>query len=195
MNFTKHTIALIFTFIVAHAAQAQIDYSESIDGDLGGPSAPTDLGVAGLGLNTVSGTLLNSVSFDPDAFSFTIEAGQQLDTLSFSSMEGSNHFFAFNDGPLDQSSAGGNLIATLISSTDVGTNILDGSLNSFGGSGLSGGPLGPGTYHVWFQETNGSDNDYTIAFTTSIPEPASASVILLFGMSSLFVRRKRTSVA
>ena len=195
----KQTLSFVTLFSIAAMttfAHGQINYDESVNGDLGTAQSPSNLGAAGLGANNVSGTLFNSSNFDPDAFSFTVGAGLQLDSLSFTSMDGAgSHFFAFNDGPLSTGSGAGNLISTLINAGDVGTNILDGTLNSFGGSGLNGDPLGPGTYYVWFQETAGSDHNYTIQFTTSqaIPEPATASLIMLGALGlGIFNTRRRS---
>ena len=183
----------VFVLAFAGVAKGDFNYDESIDGDLSDQTNPTDLGVAGLGSNTVTGQLNTDGDFDTDAFLFAIEFGHQLDSLAFTSMNGSTHFFAFNDGPLDDSDPAGNLISTLVSDTDVGVNILDGTLNSFGGSGLPGGPLGPGTYYVWFREGNESEVNYSIAINTSesIPEPASMSILVAFAVGGLCVRRRR----
>ena len=185
--------ALILTVVFSDLASAQINYDESVSGDLSTPQAPSDLGAAGAGVNTVTGLLFNTNDFDPDAFFFTVGAGLQLDSLMFTSLDGSgNHFFAFNDGPLSTGSGAGNLISTLINTADIGLDILDGTDNIFGGSGLNGDPLGPGTYYVWFQENGGTDHNYTIEFTLSqsIPEPASTTLFLLAGAFGLGLRRK-----
>ena len=152
---------------------------------------PTAVGVLGLGANSVTG-MLNVNEFDPDAFSFSVPAGQELTNLYFANLTGFNRFFVFNEGALDTSNAYGNLVTTLISTTDVMTNILDGSLNSVGGSGVSG-PLGPGSYEVWFQETDGSVVDYTINLETSVvPEPGALALVLLGGFVSLLAYRKQS---
>jgi hypothetical protein len=177
----------------ANIGQADIAYSEASDGDLAGPATPTPLGTIDLGLNTITGQLSNSAGFDPDAFSFVVAGGQQLDSVSFTTVNGSGHFFAFNDGPLSQFNGSGNLISTLLGNGDIGTNILDGSLNSFGGSGLSGGPLAAGTYNVWFQETGGATVDYSLAISTSaVPEPSSAAMIFAAAAVLASRRRRRT---
>ena len=66
---------VVFVLANVGVAKGDITYDESIDGDLGAPAAPTDLGLAGLGLNTVTGQINTNMNFDPDAFSFTVDAG------------------------------------------------------------------------------------------------------------------------
>lgn len=196
-------VALSFTCF----SEANIAYVESVDGDLSGtttnpfePNPATDLGIASLGANTVTGTLDNGASFiDQDIFSFTVAAGQQLDSILFTNMQEvvGPHFVAFNVGP---TSALGpdNLFASLVSNQTlantlaVGENILDADFAHFGSAANTViGPLGPGNYHVWFQETDGSDNDYTIQFNISqIPEPGTGAMLLCFALGTV-LRRKR----
>ncbi len=175
-------IHVALLFVLSGIADAQVSYDELLQGDLGQPSAPTDIGALLLGTNTVSGRLENQSGFDADAFSFQIPVGLAVTDFSFTALTGDGHFLAVSQGAINEFSASENLIATLISDTDVGTNLLDGSLNSFGGSGVAGS-LEAGSYSVWFQETDGSDVDYSLAITTvstaSIPEPSSS--IFLFG--------------
>ncbi len=181
--------ALMFLFAVG-VTSAQVNYDEATDGDLGDPATPTALGVLGLGSNSVTGTLDNPNGMDPDAFSFSVMAGQQLTGLYFSSMTGINRFFAFSDGPVSTTDPEENLVSTLISSTDVMTNILDGTLNNRFGSGVSG-PLDAGSYHVWFQETDGTSVDYSITLqTAAVPEPGTLALLMLAGVSVALLRRK-----
>jgi hypothetical protein len=190
----KSSLSALTAILLSANSFGQINYVESISGDLGVPATPTNLGSAALGLNTVSGRLNNTAGFDPDAFVFTIDAGMQLDMLSFTSMSGTgNHFFAFNDGPLNTGSGAGNRISTLIGTAGIGTNILGGTLNSFGGSGLSGAPLGPGNYRVWFQETAGTDHNYSISFR-AIPEPSAVVMLSTVGLALLAGRRRKMAL-
>lgn len=196
MKKTKYLLAVLVSVVFAGISSADINYNESINGDLSNDTAaPTDLGIVDLGKNVISGLLENSVNFDPDVFSFTVEAGLQLDDVSFTSMTDSQaeHFLAFNDG-LVSMSPGDNLITTLLDSSHVGLNFLDDTLpNTYGGSGVGGGPLSAGTYHIWFQETDGVDYDYTISISTSaaIPEPGSAMIVMFMGVCALASRRRK----
>ena len=146
----------------------------------------------------MSGTVNTDGSFNPDAFAFEVASGHELSSLSFTNLTGLTHFFAISDGVLDQGDAAGtgNLVSTLVSSPDdVGVNILDGSLNSFGGSGITN-PLSSGTYNVWLQETIGSTVvEYTISLQTSaVPEPTGVTATLLGGLLLLgFCRRRQTA--
>jgi hypothetical protein len=173
--------------------EAQISYVELSQGDLGPPDLPTDLDQLSLGTNTVTGQLQNRSGFDPDAFSFLVPEGLEVSEISMSSLTGDRRFLAINEGPVSQFSANENLFTTLIGQSDVGTNILSGSLNSFGGLGMPGN-LGPGRYTVWFQETDGFDVDYSFAITTvstaTIPEPSAG---MLLSSMLVLVALKRPS--
>ena len=184
---------LMMPFSVART-NAQLSYAEIVQGDLASPSMPTDIGVLLLGVNTVTGQLENvSTGFDPDAFSFQIPDGLEVSDLSMSILTGDARFLAISEGAISEFVGSENLFTTLISESDVGTNILDGTLNDFAGSGVPGN-LGPGSYSVWFQETDGSDVDYSFAITTvstaSVPEPGSVA-LLCVSMLAAGLRRRR----
>lgn len=201
MTMPSRPVTIVFAILVmllaatatATSADAQLFYSESVDGDLGMPSAPTSIGVLLLGTNTVSGRLENESGFDRDAFSFEVPDGLEVSTLSMSSLTGSSRFLAVSEGAISEFDASGNLFTTLIGQSDVGINVLDGNLNRFGGSGVAGN-LGAGSYSVWFQETDGSNVDYSFAITTisaaSIPEPGSLAIVCS-GMMLVGLRRNR----
>ena len=83
-----------------------------------------------------------------------------------------------------------NLVATLISRSEEMVNILDGDFNTQGGSGISG-PLDAGTYHLWFQETDGSSVDYSITLeTAAVPEPGTLALLMLGGVGVALLRRR-----
>ena len=166
---------------------AQVFYTEATSGDLGDPvdSSPSILGLLGLGLNTVNGSLDNTATIlDRDAFTFTVASGQQLDSLSFTSLTGDAHFFALSNqnAPVSTFSASGNYYTSLIDSGNIGVNLLDGTINIFQSGPSPSGPLGPGGYTFWFQETDGSVVPYGLSLTTSsVPEPSAVLGLLVAG--------------
>ena len=185
----RSVLATLILLFVAALTQAQVTYDELTDGDLGDPASPTALGFLGLGTSSVTGTLDNPASFDADSFTFSVANGQQLTNVYFSSMTGLNHYFALNEGSVDTGNGPANFVSTLISSTDVMTNILDGTINDLGGSGVTN-PLEAGTYQIWFQETDGSSVDYSINLqTVAVPEPVGLTLLFLGVIGALFHRR------
>ena len=186
--------ALLF---VAQSFANNISYVESVDGEIGDPSSVTDMGVAGFGSNTVTGIIENttlSSGFDADVFSFTIEPGHQLQSIAFAVMESnlmveSQHLIAFNDGPVDTVAGLDNIFIGLVTSSFVGQNFLTSTDDLFGSPPV-GGPLGPGTYHVWFQETLVTEDvNYTIEIQV-VPEPTSAFLVVMIGVGAA-LRRSR----
>lgn len=198
MKISRYILALLMSVSLVGVSNAEnISYVESANGDLANDETmPTDVGITDIGLNTVSGTLSNTANFDPDSFLFEVGAGQQLDSVSFGSMSGNagfDHFLAFSDTTLSRS-PGDNLITTLIDTSSVGVNLIDGNwVSTYGGRGASG-PLPSGTYHLWFQETDGMDYDYSINIVTSqaIPEPTMAIVPMVLGLIAAAKRRRRS---
>lgn len=194
------TLALSFlSTCLPGVVNSQVVYNEIVSGDLGDPinAAPTDLGVLGLGVNTVSGSLDNTFSIlDRDAFTFNVAVGQQLDSLSFTNLQGEDRFYALSnqDTALSTSSANGNYYASLVGAGSIGTNLLDGTVNNLRtvGSGQSG-PLGAGEYSFWLQETDFSVVGYSLSLSTStaVPEPGATCVLFISG-GLMGLRRRRT---
>ena len=192
---------LVLTICISTVASAQTTFDEATDGDLGDPTDGTStiLGILGFGVNTVSGTLDNDFGpngLDRDAFIFTVAQGQQLDSLSFASLNGGGHFYALSnrDTAVSTNSGGDNYYSSLIGDDSVGINLLNGTVNDSGGSGGTG-PLAAGDYTFWFQETDFSIVDYSVSLTTStvVPEPSSGFVLLCCGGLISMRRRRRTN--
>ena len=195
---------LVFTICIPSVVSAQIFFDETISGDLGDPTdgSTTILGLLGLGGNTVSGILDNDFSgpnngLDRDSFTFTVAQGQQLDSLSFTALNGGFHFYALSnqDTAVSTNSGGDNYYASLIGDESIGVNLLDGTVNDSGGAGGTG-PLAAGDYTFWFQETDFSIVNYSLALTTStaVPEPCSTLVLLCSG-GLICLRRRRRNVS
>ncbi|MFI4859674.1 MAG: PEP-CTERM sorting domain-containing protein [Phycisphaerales bacterium JB063] len=179
--------------LVMHSGAAAADYDESIDGEISGDeTSPTAL-VLELGTNTITGTTVPD-PLDRDFVTFTLGPGQSLDSLILTAFTGqpeSNEAFMAIDDQLGFDSLFDTtdfLGTTLIGQADIGSDALDLlGATEFGGEGFTG-PLGEGTYTIWFQETGGPTS-YTFTATV-VPEPGSAAALLL-GAGGLMIRRRR----
>lgn len=200
------TIAARAAIVAATAAAAftaptlaQVNYVESVDGDLSNDGfATTDLGTFGLGINSVSGTMGTSFDFDPDYFTFTIAAGQSLQAINFVQYDpgfGGTQasFIAMQAGNQVTSSFDLSVFlgATLIGDMPgnmVGDDILDDIVVTplYGGQ-LASTPLAAGTYSIWWQET-GDVVDYAFEF---VVVPAPSAMTALLGAGLIATRRRR----
>ena len=185
-------------FTAAAAAQT-FSYNEFIDGDLSGDiAAPTDLGATGVGINSVRLTVENSAlpGGDFDVFTFQIQDGQELAAIileDYLSPDGVS-FIAFDDAPTFPVNpntgdpfafAGGALFGTDVQG--IGGDILPDLLTpTAGGSGFVG-PVGPGSYSFFVQQT-GELTELQLGFVV-IPAPGSAALLLIAGVAG--VRRGR----
>ena len=172
------------------SANAALLYDESVSGDLSDDNlSPTALMALAAGSNVVSGGVLAS-PLDRDIFSITVGAGQQLVGIVLDTyVSGDDQsFFAV---------AAGNTIASLFDTTALlgnaligaapgampGDNILDdlGS-GTFPGSTGFAGPLGPGAYTFWIQETTSGIRDYALDFqvrASAVPLPSSLALLAI----------------
>jgi hypothetical protein len=192
-------IAIPALAVLAAAAAANVAYDESISGDLSNDGfTPTALGTLALGSNRVLGTLETQPDINPDYFTFEIAVGQQLvaivlEQYSPNSGEEQQSFIALQAGPQVTSDfdtsvfLGATLIGALPGSAQ-GDDVLD-DLGSplFGGQGFTG-PLGPGVYSVWFQETAEGISYALDLQVTPIPAPAAA--LGLAGLALIRPRRR-----
>ena len=144
--------------------------------------SPTNLGVLASGSNIVRGHIDSALSVgDVDIFSFTVAPGSQLDGLFVEefgpagSASDTTGFLGINDSgtfPLSTSqlnspNADTNQFigGTTFGVNDVGGGDILGRAGSFAGSGFTG-PLGPGTYTVYVQQT-GPATEYSLSFNVS----------------------------
>ena len=198
------------TLIIALAAgllslpslsSAQTVYDEAIDGDLSDDNlAPTAL-LFNVGQNDVIATSTNS-PLDRDFWWFTVGAGQQLDSIelidyqstdtagnqvSFMAVEAGTQVTSVNSAA---SLLGSALIGTDSADAGIGQDVLDDLGEAgFGGSGFTG-PLGPGAYTFWHQETAGTTGTHFRFNISGVPEPGSAIILGSLGVVSLVRRRK-----
>lgn len=185
------SLALLFSILFAASVSADIVHDESVDGDLSGDFAvPTPLTFA-TGANTIlgdigaNGNTGSTNGLDADYFTVVVVAGQELNSIFVDSRTGPGFqsFFGFTEGS---------------EFTGQGNGDIDGNVLFNDGSGevinaLAGGPLGPGTYSFWIQETDGSgvvDYSFTFGVTNAVPEPSTLVFGLIAGCG-LAIRRRR----
>lgn len=195
--------------LVPAPCSAAFSYVETVNGELSGNNlAPTQLGAAMLGSNTISGRVSAG---DADIFNFAIPVGFRLSTIvvtSFSTSAGSaNMFLSIDSGPTYEFSfeeinnqanlpnlnlvLGSALVGTS-AGVNVGSDILDDLGNSAAfqlGAGFTP-PLPAGTYSVYIQET-GAFSNYGLSFNvTAVPEPSCISILGFLTLGSLIRRRR-----
>lgn len=191
----KLCFSLPICLLAAGLVVADVVHDESVDGELSDDGANPTFLTFSVGANEVIGSTTNS-PLDRDLWTFIIGADQQLDSVflrNYDTTEDAS-FFAVESGNQITSfgSAAGLLGSTLVGSApgaQQGDDVLDdlgGAL--FGGAGFSG-PLGPGQYTFWFQETAANTN-YNFEFNVSaVPEPGSFAVLAL-GLPWMLRRRR-----
>lgn len=179
-------------------ANAALLYDEGASGDLSNDNlAPTALLALTAGSNVVTGGALSD-PFDRDIFTINVGAGQQLVGVVLDTyLSGDDQsFFAV---------AAGNSIASLVSTPALlgnaligaapgamqGDNVLDdlGALTFPGSTGFAG-PLGPGAYTFWIQETTSGIREYALDFQVrgaTVPVPSS---LALLALAALGLRRR-----
>lgn len=175
-------LALPLTSLALHAGN--IAHDESVNGDLStDSSSPTDLTFQ-VGDNEVHGTTGRVVAGGPvdrDFFRISIPAGQQLSAIemlagtTFAGPGGLSFLGVVNasDFGLTPPAAAGALLGYHhTAASEIGTDILDDLGAGAGAIGFTG-PLGPGTYAFWVQETAVSSVAYGYNFkmTSASPVP------------------------
>jgi len=163
------------------SASGAVVWNETTHGDLSDDNlAPTTLSF-GIGENRVEGQMgRDDVIFpiDRDLFTVTLSAGQQLTSIRVDSLTGAGgagSFYAIGPGTqISISNPGAHLSNTLVNQTG---EVLDDLINNpyQGGTGISG-PLGPGTYTFWLQETS-AEIGYSMTYTV-VPEPGAIGVVV-----------------
>ena len=186
-----------------HSAHATVlSFDENVDGDLGAPAAPTVL-TLGAGANSIIGQVDTNNGDTRDAFTFTIAAGQTLESVFLLSYDnpttpgvndGNRGFYNFDDGATSVNPSGANSASLITGRTFTfseldGVNLLDTS-DQTGGSGIADGTLGPGTFTFNIQNTS-TISSYELQFNV-VPEPSSALLLGLGGFG-LMMRRRRVS--
>ena len=174
--------------ISGSAALAQLDYDESVSGDLSGSlTSPTEL-IFDTGVNVISGNI-GSDDFggatngtDADYFWFSLGEGESIDSIvTTRTGSGTQSFIGYAAGVAFTGQGAGDVDEFALFSD--GESLLPGELLST--------PLTTGNHAFWLQETSGSV-DYSISFNvvSSVPEPSSAIALVGLGFAGL-VRRRR----
>ena len=190
---------LVAVGVLVGSASAEVMWDEAIDGDLSGDYLnPTQLFTKGVNNHVIFSTVGGNPEDDREYFTFTIEEGYQLSALildGFATDPETNLAFlgvaegsVFPTGP-DAPDVTTLLGYGLIGLSDVGNDILQ-IIGQGGGSQEFSGPLGPGTYTWWAQETGPSTDDWDLNFVvTEIPAPGAFALLGIAGLAGS--RRRR----
>jgi len=182
--------------VFAGSASADLMWDEAIDGDLSDDYLnPTQIFTKGVNNHVIFTTATGD---DREYFTFTIDAGYQLSALildGFATDPDTNLAFlgvaegsVFPTGP-DAPDVTTLLGYGLIGLSDVGNDILQ-LIGLGGGAQGFSGPLGPGTYTWWAQETAPSVDDWDLNFVvTEIPAPGAFALLGIAGLAGS--RRRR----
>ena len=198
---SRHFPALLGLMFFASTAFAQgIVHDESSDGELSdsGPS-PTSV-TFGVGVNTIQGSLGGlgsgggggaSNGNDADIFTFTLAAGQTVDSITTTRSDGNQGFIGYSN---TASIVAFSDSASLGAAVQAGGLFGNGSVGGASAGGLAPIPstLGAGDHTFILQETV-TPVDFSISFNVvqAVPEPSSAA--LLSGLALLgFARRRRS---
>lgn len=185
------------SFLSISTSEAALTYIESVSGDLSGNGTAPSVLAFTTGLNQVSGTMgATAGPVDVDIFSFVVGSGQSVTSIKLSSFVPvgtvvTGSFFALDDAATIDTGNGTNHAANRLVNASSGeflsASVLFGTKFSGGASAL-GGPLGPGTYTVFFRETSTAVG-YTLDFTM-IPEPSSG-ILIMSAIGGMGFRRRR----
>ena len=206
----KKLLAAFAALALSGALPAQIiNYVETISGDLSNSGAAPTLLNFGLGQNTVSGTMgrpNNTAHSDADIFSFTVNPGETVTSISILSFAPvsrpgfAGSFFAISGAnTINLTNPSSHLSNRLISTTGeilpglaagAFSDTLTGPQTQPHTLGLSA-PLWAGDYTIWFQELS-TNVGYTIGVTlTAVPEPSTYALTGAGLLCGLVVLRRR----
>jgi len=187
----------VFTCALALVSSAALaGWTEAVNGDLSNENeSPTPVSLA-LGNNLITGRMgvdpLAGV-LDADIFTFTVPADATLTAIDLtvyvpSLVLGNGAFLAISSGTtIDSGEPNAHLSNLLVDAVGPLLPLL--ATPTFGGTGIPG-PLGPGTYTLWFQETITTVDYQFNLVLTPIPEPATA-IPAAVALTALAARRRR----
>jgi hypothetical protein len=147
----------------------------------------------------VVGGTVSSPAIDRDFWTFTVPVNHQLSSITLVAFSNSDNrsFFAVASGSSLSAINNADLLlgGTFVGDVAgrlVGDNLLDdlAARVHIGGTPRFSGPLGPGAYTFWSQETQGTVT-YNYQFNiTAVPEPSSIALVAC-AVGSILFRRKR----
>lgn len=191
---------LLIVGLSCGASFGDIVHDEAVDGDL----SDNHLVPSQLVLNSGSNEIIGSTTanpFDRDFWTVEVPSGLLLDSIVLKNYDVSSpdqSFFAVAHGTeiptlFDPNILLGNTLIGQADGRQEGDDVLDDLGEAFyGGIGFTG-PLGPGTYTFWYQET-GTDTGYSLEFNISaVPEPA-ITVPLVVSALTILLRRRRDRI-
>jgi len=172
-------------------AGSAVVFDEGISGDLSGNfAAPTPVSFV-FGANTIVGEIGDNGNTgatngsDADYVSFTVPFGSSISSINIDNFNpaagiGLGSFMGFTN--------------SLVFNGQTGADI-NGSVIFNGASGdvlpaINGGPLGPGDYSFWVQETASTTVGYQFTFS-QVPEPTSSGLLLATLTGFAMSRRQR----
>lgn len=177
-------LILVFCSMDTFHAHAATVYDETANGDLSDNNlSPTSISL-GVGQNLILGSTVHEPTLDRDFFTVTVGAGRTLNAVLLSSFTNTDDlsFIGYTVGgpftALDLSGVEGWGLIGGPPGVSVGGDVL---------SFLAGGPVGPGTYSFWLQETSGSTT-YTLDYQVSaVPLPAALPLFFsgLLGLGAI----------
>lgn len=189
MHSIAHTMVrtcsiILFCSMIVVSAHAATAYDEAVNGDLSNDNlSPTSISL-GVGENLILGSTVHEPSLDRDFFTIAIGAGHALNAVVLSSYTNTDDlsFIGYK--------VGGQFAGLGFSGVDGWGLIGDPPGPSVGDdvlSFLAGGPVGPGVYSFWLQETTGSTTytlDYQVA---AVPLPAALPLFVsgLLGLGAM----------
>ncbi|MGE0645491.1 MAG: VPLPA-CTERM sorting domain-containing protein [Nitrospira sp.] len=179
----------LFCSMIAFNAHAATVYDEAVNGDLSNDNlSPTTVGLS-VGRNLIAGSTVHKPSLDRDFFTITVGAGHVLNAVLLSSYTNTDDlsFLGYKAGS---------------QFTDLGFSGVDGwgliggppgpSVGDDALSFLAGGPVGPGTYSFWLQETSGSTT-YTLDYQVAVVPLPAALPLFVSGLLGLGAMARRAT--
>ncbi|MCP9473531.1 MAG: hypothetical protein NNA30_12445 [Nitrospira sp.] len=166
-------------------AEAAIVHNEAVHGDLSDDHAsPTTISLA-IGDNLILGSTTHLPVLDRDFFTITIPDGHSLDAIVLANYTNTDangfaqSFFSWTKGSHFRGMGFTDVSGWILIGAQPGLSAGD-DLLVF----LTGGPLGPGTYSFWHQETEG-DTTYTFNYRVSAVPLPDTLALLLSGLTFL----------
>lgn len=191
MRLYRVGVLLVSLWTIAFNVDAAVVHDEVVHGDFSNDHMiPTTVTLA-IGENLIIGSTQCCPTLDRDFWTVTIEPGQWLETIVIERYTNTDDlsFFGMARGSRFTGLGFSDVSAWALIGSPPSPSLGDDLLRV-----LNGGPLGPGTYSFWHQETAG-DTTYTFNYRVSAVPLPSSLIVLLSGLTVLgtMARKKTTS--